>query len=184
MGTYGRNFDFLETPTQSQRLGRMITGNTDLVHGAPVIAGTTVNAEGRRTIAYAVNTDAPAIGSTGIVISEKPYTAFHGSDPVITRPSDIDKALAKSAAQVVFGTQVRVELRNTTTLNFQGQRSYPGRTMVASLDALVVGDLLTPVATPSDVNGYWQKAAGGNTPWLRVTSVNTVDDIVQAQFLF
>lgn len=188
MGTYGRNFDFLQVPLAGERLGRYITGSTALPHGAPVVAGTTLDAERRRTLSLADNTTVPAIAKTGIVISEQAWTAYHGSDPFLTRPSDIDKAPAYTAAQLVHGTSTRVRLVNTPAVNFQGQRTYAARTMVAALGGLAVDDLLIPTNSPSDSNGYWRKKASPGddaTPgWLRVTAIDADNGICEAQFLF
>lgn len=188
MTTLGRNIDFRQGPLPQHRLGRFRTGATAIAQGAPVTmvaSSATDPADLRLPVQIAAAAAAPIIGLSGIIVYEAPWDAFHGYDPQLTRPSDIDVVPALKPAQVVHGTEVRVKLQNTVSRTFEGMRTYPGRLMVApaGLSGLIVGDLLTP-GVGSDSAGYWAETATLALAWLRITSVQATAGFVEAQMLF
>jgi len=188
MTTLGRNFTFRQSPLPQHRLGRFRTGATTIAQGAPVIrvpGASTDPADLRLPVQIAGAGSAPYLGLSGIIVYEAPWDAFFGADPLLTRPSDVDVVPPLKPAQVVHGTETRVKLTNTVARTFEGQRTYPGRLMVApaGLAGIGVGDLLTP-GVGNDTDGYWAKTADGAVAWLRITSVNATGGFVEAQMLF
>lgn len=189
MGTLGRNFDFRQPPIPQHRLGRYKTGEDAIPNGAPVLVDTAAGEDSNRRLTFELATGAqarPLPGQGGICVWEAPDANFAGSDPVLTRPSDVVDAPAETAAQLVHGTEVRVVFNNTEAHTFRNMRDYAARVMVAGLGAtptVAVGDFLTP-GTGNDAAGYWAETADAANAWLVVTSVNASTGEVEAQLLF
>lgn len=191
MSTYGRNFEFRVQPHQGQRAGRYINpADGDAIPiGAPVAVDEAAgaDADGRLEVGLASGAVAPVNGLTGIAIYEWAYSAFAGDDELLTSFSDKDTIPVGGACYLVSGDQVKVVLRNTEEVNFYGQRTYPGRTMVAGMGAtptVDVGDYLRPHDSPSDSNGYWQETSDAAEAWLVVTSVDLDRGEAEARFVF
>lgn len=186
MSSLGRNFSFLQSPLPEHRLGRYKTGATVIPQGAPVVAtGAMDTADKRRTVALAAaDADVATVtgGLGGILVWDEAWTNFHGYDPVLTTASDIDTVPTYTPAQVVHGTEVRVQFRNTADRSFLGLRDYDGRTII-NLTSMVLGDLLTPGAG-NDTDGYWKRTTTAGDGWLRVTAIDTTNGLVEAQMLF
>lgn len=194
MSNYGRNFEFRQSPTPQHRLGRYINGATQIPIGVPVKvpAGAVTDAQKRLPLELATGAQAPVKGASGIVIHEWAFNWQRGIDPVMTSVSDMDYVPASTPAQLVFGDEVKVALKNTVDRTFPenavgGGRAYTGRIMVpgvtATTPAVAVGDLLTP-GVGNDDDGYWAVTAVAANGWLRVTLVNGAAGIVEAQMLF
>lgn len=191
MSTYGRNFSFRVPPQPQERGSRYCvpaTG-TRIPIGAPVqsspseIADNSLNQIPLKLARGAV---APKQGHTGILVYEYAPVAFAGYDPVLTTYSDLDTAPLGAAVQLVHGTSVKVELRNTVERSFFGQRTYPGRIMVAGMGAtptLVIGDHLRP-GLGTDTEGYWTETATAADAWLEVTDVDAARSLVEARMTF
>lgn len=191
MTNYGRNFEFRAQPHQRERGARYVLDpeGDEIPFGAPVVVDEDAVDSGLRQVLVPAEGDIePVAGKTGIALYEHAYEAYYGQDPVLTTFSDIDKAPLGKSVYLVFGDGVKIVLRNTVARSFFGQRNYPGRTMIAGVNAATpsvqVGDLLRPHDDPSDANGYWQVASGGEDAWLRVESVDGDRNEVEARFLF
>lgn len=191
MTTYGRNFDFLQSPLPQHRLGRFKTGSAVLRQGQPVKAtGIRDTGDLRRPVTAAVTADAPLIGAMGLLVFEDPWTAFTGVDPVLVSPSDLDTVPALSPAQVVHGTEVRIQLVNTSTHVFQNNRTYTGFTII-TVTSLAIDDLLSP-GTGVAGTPLWIEATTPANAWARVTGIDSATDAVtgavstyvEAQLLF
>lgn len=192
MTNYGKNFEFRAQPHQRERGARYVLdpAGDEIPFGAPVVVDEDATDAGlRQVLVPAVGDVQPMPGKTGIALYEHAWEAVYGQDPVLTRFSDIDKApVGGKSVYLVFGSGVKIVLRNTEDYSFMGQRNYAGRTMIAGVDAATptvqVGDLLRPHDSPSDENGYWQVATGGEDAWLRVDHVDADRNEVEARFLF
>jgi len=176
MTQYGHNFGFRTSPFPEHRLGRYIVGATPILIGAPVEATGDPDAEGRRELALVTGTNSrPTPGKHGIVVYEQSTPVEPGQD-FMFRPSDLDTAPASRPAQLIHGDEVKVWFVNNDDLDFQGQRDYTGRTMVAGLGAtptLSVDDFLEP-GVGDDTDGYWAATATQDDAWLRVTNVQLI----------
>jgi hypothetical protein len=182
MASYGRNFDFRVPPNHGQRGGRYAipSDGTPIPIGAPVKwTGDPTDVSGRMPVELATGASVPQKGQCGVLVYEA--VNFAGLDALLTTASDIDKAPAGQAVQVVSGDMVKVAFRNTTTRVFLGARTYPGRLMVAGTPA--VGDLLTP-GTGNDTAGYWAVTTTAADAWLVVESVDTARGELDARFVF
>lgn len=187
--SYGRNFEFRIHPHGGQRAGRYCAGATALPIGAPVKATGTFNALGLEEVALADTSTAPVVGRNGILVYEhKNAEAFAGDDTALTTYSDKGDAPANAAVQLVNGTEVKVVLRNVAARTFLNTRSYPARNMVDpalfGATPAVVGDYLEPHASPSDTNGYWEKAESAAEAWLVITKVDLDRDEIEARPVF
>lgn len=189
MTNLGRNFELLQEPDAKHRLGhfRLKDGLTVPI-GTPlaVPAGSGNDVNGRLTLELAAAASAPRVGVTGLGVFIHSWNWERGRDPVTTDPSDLDMVPLAAPVQLVFGDEVKVRFRNTVARTFQGQRAYPGRTMVAGLGAtptLAVGDLLTP-GVGNDTDGYWAETSNAALAWFRVTAVNATAGEVEAQLIF
>lgn len=183
MGTYGRNFHFLQSPQPGDRLGRYVAGASILI-GAPVEAGTDVDGNGQRTVTLKTGTVKPIKGKHGILIWEAPSAYLPGFDPMISVPDDLDHCPIGASVQLVSSDDVRIRLRNTEAYVIQGQRTYAARTMVAGLGAtptLAVDDYIGP-GDGDDTNGYWAEVAEANA-WAVVTAVYDTGEL-DAQLVF
>lgn len=193
MASYGRNFDLRQSPDPAHRLGRWKNGDDVVPNGAPVIAdGGDLDANGRRTYIVApAATPRPLAGTGGFALYEQPDAEYTGLDPQLTRPSDMGIVPAGVAAQLCFGTECRLEFRNTEEDDFRGMRTgslvYAARTMVAGASGatptVVIDDLLGP-GDGNDTDGWWQVVADPDDAWLVVTEVDTEIGLVVAQMLF
>lgn len=191
MSTYGRNFSFRVPPMPQQRAARYITpaSGTVIPIGAPVMTSPSEiadSAENRIPVVLARGVVAPKQGHTGILVYEYAPSAFSGYDPVLTTYSDLDTAPLSAPVQLVSGTTVKVELRNTVSRSFFGQRTYPGRIMVAGMGAtptVRIGDHLRP-GLGDDTSGYWTETATAADAWLEVTDVDTARALVEARMTF
>ena len=191
MGTYGRNFDFRQSPLPQHRLGRFKTGDDPIPNGAPVIADGDVDANGRRTFILApAGTARPNPGQGGICLYEQADANYRGFDPAITRPSDMTDAPANTPAQMCHGTEVRLAFWNTESDDFRGMRSgspYPARMMVAGASGATptveVDELIGP-GVGTDGDGYWQVVTDEADAWAVVTEVDAEIGLVVAQMLF
>ena len=191
MGTYGRNFDFRQSPLPQHRLGRFVTGDSAIPNGAPVIADGDTDANGRRAFILAPSgTARPLPGQGGICLYEQPDAVYRGFDPGITRPSDMIDAPANTPAQMCHGTEVRLALWNTSEDDFRGMRAaspYPARVMVAGASGATptveVDELIGP-GVGTDADGYWQVVATEADAWAVVTEVDAEIGLVVAQMLF
>lgn len=198
MADYGRNFGFRVPPEGANRKGRfilastgLITDTTKLALGAPVkLDGSvdeTVLHTNANAVKLAIGAQAPAIGTTGILVYEYGPAAFAGDDPFLTTYSDKDVAPVGSMVQVVSSPDVKVVFKNTAVRTFLNTRTYPARTMVAGIGiatpTIAVGDFLTP-GTGSDAAGYWAETGSASNAWLVVTSVDNARAEVEAQMLF
>lgn len=191
MSTYGRNFSFRVPPQPEHRGARYITPSTGtaIPIGAPVQTSPSEIADdvnNRLTLKLARGVVAPKQGHTGILVYEYAPSAFAGNDPVLTTYSDLDTAPLGAGVQLVSGTSVKVELRNTVARSFFGQRTYAGRTMVAGMGAtptVSIGDHLRP-GLGDDTSGYWTETATAADAWLEVTDVDTARSLVEARMTF
>lgn len=194
MGTYGRNFDFRQSPIPQHRLGRFINGATVVPQGAPVVAEGTEDANGRRAFALAANgATRPAPGTGGVAVYEVPDNngLELAANPLITRASDYRDIPASVPAQVCHGTEVRLAFWNTEEDDFDGMRTganvYTARVMVAGASGatptIAVGDFLVP-GVGNATDGYWKEGGTATTAWAVVTQVDTEIGAVTAQMLF
>ena len=190
MGTYGRNLQFRIPPMSENRAGRFAVPSTGIIPiGAPVVADLTagLDALGHQIVKLAPQASAPVGGISGLAIYEFGPAAFAGFDPLLTTYSDLGNIPVGKGIQVVDGTYTKVVFANTVAETFLGQRTYPGRIMVAGLTAVTpgvaVGDYLVP-GVGDDTNGYWQDQQSATGAWLVVTSVDTVRVQVEARMLF
>lgn len=187
MGSYGRHFDFRQPPLPQHRLGRYAIEDAVLI-GAPVQVPSSpdVDAQGRLPLELCTSAVHPLPGKHGILIYEFPTPNKDGYDPVVTSFSDLDTAPAGSPVQLVHGTEVRVAYWNLEAVNFQDQRDYDARTMVAGMGAtptLAAGDMLTP-GGGNDSVGYWVETADVDLAWILVTNVDLNIGLVEGQLLF
>lgn len=192
MASYGRNFDFRIPPVHGERAGRFVlTGSDDLPIGVPVKydsgEGESDVFPGAQSVELATGAQAPTEGLCGILVYEHAPAAYAGSDPVLTRWSDIDTAPVGKLVQVVSGTQVKVAFTNTEDSVFLHTTSYSGRIMVAGLGGATptveVGEFLTP-GTGTDNDGYWAVTASEANAWLVVVSVDNTNDRCEARLMF
>lgn len=194
MSNYGRNFEFRQSPDPMHRLGRYINGALKIPNGVPVKVpdGSVNDAQKRLPLALATGAQAPKKGACGIIIHEWAFNWQRGVDPVMTSPSDMDYVPANTPAQLIFGDEVKVALKNTVDRKFPtnavgGGTNYTGRIMVPGVTAVTpavdVDDLLTP-GVGNDDDGYWAVTTVEANAWLRVTLVNGPAGIVEAQMLF
>ena len=189
MGTYGRNFDFRQSPIPQHRLGRFRTGATAIPNGAPVIADGALDANGRRAFILAASgTNRPNPGQGGICVYEQPDAQYRGYDSDITRPSDMIDAPALTPAQMCHGTEVRLALYNTAEDDFRGMRvpPYAARVMVAGASGAtptVEVDEFIGAGVGNDTDGYWAVVAEADA-WAIVTEVDPDLGLVVAQMLF
>lgn len=186
MGTYGRHVTVLQPPFHEHRLGRYKVGGDDILQWAPVVAGTDLDSNGRRSLSLCTGATEPVAGKHGLVCYEQPDANFRTFDPMLTGPSDLDKAPAGRPAQLVHGTEVRVQYRNYDAFTVDGQRTYPGRVVVAGAAILTptiaIDDYLTP-GVGTDEDGYWAEGNASNG-WLIVTAVDHDRGLVQCQMTF
>ena len=186
MSNYGRYFEFRISPTPEQRRGRYLSPNAVIPIGAPVVAGATVNADGRSVVALATGATVRRPGVTGIAVYEHAYNAFAGFDPVLTGPSDFSDIPANSPIQLVSGQEVKVVLRNIAAdTAFLGRTYDDSRVFLApaNLSTIAVGNFLIP-GTGDGTSGYWAEGGDATTAWMVVTNVDTVRGEVEAQLLF
>lgn len=190
MGTYGRNFDFRQSPLPQHRLGRLVNGDEAVPQGAPVIAGTDQDDNGRREFTLApAGTDRPVPGAGGIALYEQPDANYRGQDATLTRPSDMTDVPAGVPAQMCHGTETRLLLVNTDEDDFRGMRdpAYPARKMVAGVGGATptvdIGDYLGP-GDGNDTDGYWKVVASATDAWAYVTGVDHEAGFCEAQLLF
>lgn len=185
---YGRNGHFLQSPRPEDRLGRYVAGAELLLLSGVMVNPSALELDdnGQLSLIQATADLAPKKGQNGLIVWETPNTDFPGHDPVLTRPSDFDKAPAGVSVQLVSAPYVRLRFINTEDLLFNGIRQYEGRTMVAGLGTatpgFVVGDLLT-TGTGDDTAGYWKKTSDLTKAWFRVTGVYDTGEL-DAQMLF
>lgn len=193
MGTYGRNFDFRQSPLPQHRLGRFIAGET-VPQGAPVVAEGDEDANGRRAFVLAAEgVGRPLPGQGGIALFEQPDNnglIGNQGNPLITRSSDFGDVPVGQPAQVCHGTEVRLAFWNTEEDDFRGMRTadpYVGRIMVAGASGATptvdVDDLLVPGAGDG-TDGYWKVGGTADTAWAVVTNVDPESGHVTAQMLF
>lgn len=190
MSNLGRNFELLQEPEPRHRLGRFrLKDGLTVPIGVPlaVPTGTGTDPNGRLTLELAAEGSAPKVGTTGIGVFIWSWNWERGQDPVVTTTSDMSMVPLAAPVQLVFGTEVKVRLKNTVSRVFQGQRTYAARKMVAGVTAvtpsLAVDDLLTP-GVGNDTDGYWKETSDASLAWLRVTSVNGTTGEVEAQVIF
>jgi len=194
MGTYGRNFDFRQSPIPQHRLGRFVNGATAVPQGAPVVASGAEDDNGRRAFALAADgASRPAPGQGGVAVYEVPDNTGLGlvANPLITRASDHIDVPADVSAQVCHGTEVRLAFWNTEEDDFDGMRTganvYAARVMVAGASGatptVAVDDFLVP-GVGNDTDGYWKVGGTADTAWAIVTQVDTEIGTVTAQMLF
>lgn len=193
MGTYGRGFDFRQSPLPQHRLGRFIAGAT-VPQGAPVVAEGDEDVNGRRAFVLA-DEDAPRppVGTGGVALFEQPDNnglIGNQGNPLITRSSDFGTVPAGQPAQVVHGTEVRLAFWNVDEDDFRGMRAadpYPARVMVdgasGATPTVSVDDFLVPGAG-TDADGYWKVGGDADTAWAVVTNVEPETGHVTAQMLF
>lgn len=193
MGTYGRNFDFRQSPDMKHRLGRFLAGET-VPQGAPVVAEGDEDANGRRSFVLAAEGAArPPVGTGGVALFEQPDNnglIGNQGNPLITRSSDFRDVPSGQPAQVVHGTEVRLAFWNTEDDDFDGMRAadpYEGRIMVAGASGATptveVDEFLVPGAGNDD-DGYWKVGGDADTAWAVVTNVDPESGHVTAQMLF
>lgn len=193
MGTYGRNFDFRQSPQPGQRLGRFVAGAT-VPQGAPVVAQGDEDANGRRAFVLAAeDAPRPTPGAGGVALFEQPDNnglVGNQGNPLITRASDFGDVPNGQPAQVCHGTSTRLAFWNTDEDDFRGMRTadpYPARVMVAGASGATptveVDDYLVPGAG-TDADGYWKVGGDVDTAWARVTNVDPEIGHVTAQMLF
>lgn len=190
MGSYGRFGDFLQSPRPEDRLGRYVNGSgvtIPMFVPVKVPNGAHVDGNGQMALALATGAQAPVKARAGIAIFENPTPDIPGLDPVLSRADDLDYVPIGAACQLVSGDYVRLRLVNAGAYDLYGQRTYPGRVMVAGLGgatpAITEGDLLTP-GVGSDSAGYWAKTVTAAEAWLRVTAVYNDSSELDAQFCF
>jgi hypothetical protein len=192
MSTYGRNFDFRTPPDGAERGARFTLDpdGDDLVIGAPVMATGDEDAFGRLIVAVVDGETAkPAPGYGGIMLFEHAPSAYAGFDPLLTLYSDLGTAKAGAAVQVINGNGLKVVFRNTADSTFLHTRSYTGTKMVdetlgGATPTVSIGDLLTPNASPSSTNGFWQVTATAANGWLKVVGVDSTRGEVEATIQF
>lgn len=181
-----RNFWFLSPPRPEQRLGRYVVGDDAILIGAPVEAGTEVDANGQRELSLRTTAVAPVRGKHGILIYENPFgSTVQGVDPALFAQGDFDTAPAGRPCQLVSGDNVRFRLRNTTDDDIQNSgQVVEGRTMVAGRGAtptLLVDNFIGP-GPGDDDTGFWQEADEDHA-WAVVVAVYDTGEI-DAQLLF
>lgn len=190
MGTYGRFGDFLQSPRPEDRLGRFVNGSgvaIPMFAPVKVIPGSHIDGNGQRPLELATGAQAPVKAECGIAIYENPTPDIAGLDPVLSRGDDLDYVPINAACQLVSGSYVRLRLINAGDYDLYGQRTYPGRLMVAGLvnpgGTITEGDMLTP-GVGTDADGYWAETATAAEAWLRVTGVYPESSEVDVQFVF
>ncbi len=188
MGSYGRHFDFRQPPLPQDRLGRYFASAATLI-GAPVevVEGEDQDANGRLPLTLATGATEPVKTKHGVLVYEFPTPNKDGFDPVVTSFSDLDTCPAGEPCQLVSGAYVRVAYWNYDEVNFQDQREYAARTMVAGVaiptPTVTRGEYLTP-GVGNDTDGYWAVTADRDEAWLVVTGVDNSTGLTEAQFLF
>lgn len=191
MPNYGRYFEVRIPPVPEHRRARYITGDDVIPIGAPVVSTGVVNADGRTIVELAdFATSDPVAGSHGIALFEHAYNAYAGFDPDLTVPSDFSDIPARSAIQLISGTECKFVMRNIAAdTTFLNTRTYDdARTFVAPTDlsTLSVGDFLVPGAG-NGTDGYWAERTGASVaeiPWLQVMSVDADRNEIEVQMLF
>jgi hypothetical protein len=196
MGTYGRNFDFRQSPDPKHRLGRFVNGATAVPQGAPVVwDGADEDTNGRLTFELAAEgATRPATGLGGVALFEVPDNnglLGNTGNPLITRSSDFGDVPAAVPAQVCHGDETRLAFWNTDEDDFDGMRTgvnvYAARVMVAGASGATptveVGEYLVPGAG-DDTDGYWKVGGDIDTAWAVVTNVDSEIGHVTAQMLF
>lgn len=185
-----RNFVFRKSPLHGQRGARFVLGGpTNLTSGVPVLVDGSTDGLGRRTVTLATGDQAkPKPGQGGILVFENIEAV--GYDPRTVTFSDIDLAVPGDAVQVVTGGSgsVKVAFTNTAASTYLGRANYPkARVMVAGVSqatpSVAPGDYLTP-GVGDDASGYWQETSTAANGWLVVTSVDSTNDIVEAELNF
>lgn len=189
MGTYGRHFEFRNPPEPEHRLGRYVNSDTAILIGSPVAVDTAAgeDAQGRLTFELCTSAVAPKVGFHGLAIYEYPTANKDGFDPQYTTFSDLDTVPALEPCQLVHGTECKIALWTYDAVDFQGQRDYAARRMVAGVaiatPTVGVGDMLTP-GNGNDTLGYWVETADPDLAWLNVTAVDNDLGLVEAYLRF
>jgi hypothetical protein len=180
-----RNFHFLKSPVQSQRLGRYVASGAILI-GAPVVADGTVDANGQRSLSLATGATVPKRGKHGILFWVNPYSVAAGFDPATYGYGDLDRVPVGASVQLCSGDDIRIRLQNTADDNFERQRDYPARTMVAGIGiatpTLAVDDYIGP-GIGDDTAGYWAETDAAHA-WAIVTAVYNDTGELDAQLVF
>lgn len=191
MSTYGRNFDFRTPPYGPERGARFTLDpeGSAVVIGAPVISDGTEDGYGRLIVALAEGEQAkPKVGMGGIMLFEHAPAAYAGYDPNVTLYSDLGTAAAGAAVQVINGLGLKVVFRNTVDSTFLHTRDYDGVKMVGETlggtPTINVGDYLTPAASPSTANGFWQATTTAANGWLVVVGIDATRGEVEATINF
>lgn len=198
MGVYGRFFDFAASPIPQHRQGFHLT--TEVIpQGAPfeVVPDSEPDANGRLPVRLCTDSvGKPIPNQHGIALYEVPPRYYAGVDPLLTNPSDIVDIPAGVAIQAIHGTEVIGEWRNGDEFSFDGQRTYPGRVMVAGISVATPEVFPTVLLMPgpgNDDDGYWQVTDDPDEAWLSVVVATKIEGglgrdatlaVVQANMLF
>ena len=187
-----RNFHFLKSPTDGERGGHFVVGDSSavLTSGVPVLVTGGVDPLDRKIVGLAPEgTARPNPGQGGVLNFES--ISSLGYDADIYTYSDYDEVRPGDAVQVVTGNGGRVKAAFTTTESgtslLSNRSGYPrARVMVAgakgATPTVSVGDYLIPGAGNATA-GYWKTTATKADAWLYVTEVDGVNGVVEAEFL-
>lgn len=189
MGLYSRNASFLQSPQPNNRHGRFkVAGSVSVRQFAPVVwDGNPRDALGRAGVVFGASAAVPSPALSGLLIFEDPYTAYYDHDPAVTTAEDLDIIAVGKAPQVVHGTDVRFRLVNTVDIEFEGQRDYPGYTIV-TMTGLAIGSLLKCAGPTTTADPMFNKTTTASQAWAVVTDIDTAVNggagAVEAQLLF
>lgn len=185
MSNYGRNIEFRIFPQRGQRNGRYVNATgAPILLGAPCVGTGVIDELDQEEVEPVTAAVAPEVGRHGIIlVNHTGVSGMQGRDPFLSGVSDAQHALPGQQVMLVSGSEVKVVLRNTVDHTFLQTRNYEGRTMVAGLEALTVGDYLAP-GPGTDDGGYWAAAVDATTGWLVVTNVDEARAEVEARLNF